>query len=593
MPAWAWALYRDQSAESTLSHPAFAQNPLFCGPCWIRQEAVVLDTIGSKGSGLRFEEFMEGRLTAGPGAISRSEPPSNSPDAPGGVPVRAPVGLVAGGGGVRAVPVAQDGSLGAPVGPDEALIGVLPPLYPEWLGDRSFLTAHGCRFPYVVGEMARGIASAEMVIASAQAGLMTFFGSAGLAIPDVDEAIQKIQGALGPGVGNWGANLIHSPQESHMEMEFAELMLARRVTNISASAFMRLEPSVVYLSAKGLRRTADGSIVRRTHVFAKVSRVEVARPFLSPAPEAMLRPLVDAGRITAEEAALAAIVPVAEDITVEADSGGHTDNRPMPVLLPMIIALAEQVSAEFGYTKPPRVGVGGGLGTPAAVASAFAAGAAFVVTGSVNQATVESALSEDGRRLLAKASMTDVAMAPAADMFEMGVEVQVLKRGTLFAQRGKELYKAFRTYPSLEAIPAAERQALEEKVLGRPIDEIWADTKSFFERRDPQQIERAENDAKHRMALVFRWYLFMGAQWARSGEIDRRADYQIWCGPAMGAFNEWVKGSFLEPVENRSVVQIALNLLEGAAHVTRAHQLRLAGVPLGHRDSVFPPRPLR
>ena len=61
----------------------------------------------------------------------------------------------------------------------------------------------------------------------------------------------------------------------------------------------------------------------------------------------------------------------------------------------------------------------------------------------------------------------------------------------------------------------------------------------------------------------------------------------------MGAFNEWVKGSFLESVENRSVVQIALNLLEGAAHVTRAHQLRLAGVRLGHRDSMFHPRPLR
>jgi hypothetical protein len=95
------------------------------------------------------------------------------------------------------------------------------------------------------------------------------------------------------------------------------------------------------------------------------------------------------------------------------------------------------------------------------------------------------------------------------------------------------------------------------------------------------------------MALVFRWYLFMGAQWARSGTVERRADYQIWCGPAMGAFNDWVRGSVLEPVESRSVVQIALNLLEGAAHLTRAHQMRLAGVPLGLHESIFSPRPLR
>ena len=51
-------------------------------------------------------------------------------------------------------------------------------------------------------------------------------------------------------------------------------------------------------------------------------------------------------------------------------------------------------------------------------------------------------------------------------------------------------------------------------------------------------------------------------------------DYQIWCGPAMGAFNDWVRGSFLEPYQNRDAVQIALNLLEGAAVITRAEQLR-------------------
>jgi len=549
---------------------------------------------------------MEDRVTAGPGAFAPTDSARSRrhwPDsggagggastAHGGVPVRAPVALIGSATGVRPSPLDPHGSVPDPIGPDEALVGVLPPVYPEWLGDRSFPTAHGCRFPYVVGEMARGIASAEMVIASARAGLMTFFGSAGLSIPVIDNAIGRIHAALGPDTPNWGANLIHSPNESHLEMEFAELMLARGVSNVSASAFMRLSPAVVLLAAKGLARGSGGVIHRRTHIFAKVSRVEVARPFLSPAPESMLAPLVASGHISLAEAELARLVPVAEDLTVEADSGGHTDNRPLPVLLPLMTALAETVTAECGYAEPPRVGAGGGLGTPAALASAFAAGAAYVVTGSVNQCTVESALSADGRELLAKASMTDVAMAPAADMFEMGVEVQVLKRGTLFAQRGKELYKAFRAYPSLEAIPQEERLALERKVLGQSIEEIWNDTKSFFEKRGPSEIERAEGDPKHKMALVFRWYLFMGAQWARSGEVSRRADYQIWCGPAMGAFNEWVRGSFLEPVENRTVVQIALNLLEGAAHVTRANQLRLAGVPVRHRDSVFSPRPLR
>ena len=60
----------------------------------------------------------------------------------------------------------------------------------------------------------------------------------------------------------------------------------------------------------------------------------------------------------------------------------------------------------------------------------------------------------------------------------------------------------------------------------------------------------------------------------------------------MGSFNTWVKGSFLEDPTRRGVAQIALNLLEGAAVVTRAQQLRTFGVavPAGAFD--FRPRPL-
>ena len=125
-----------------------------------------------------------------------------------------------------------------------------------------------------------------------------------------------------------------------------------------------------------------------------------------------------------------------------------------------------------------------------------------------------------------------------------------------------------------------------------PVEQVWQETQDFFRKRDPEQLERAARDPKYRMALVFRWYLFSGAQWAREGDTDRRGDYQIWCGPAMGGFNDWVKGSFLEPVGARTTGQIALNLLEGAATVTRAGQLRTAGVELPPGAFDFRPRPL-
>ena len=53
----------------------------------------------------------------------------------------------------------------------------------------------------------------------------------------------------------------------------------------------------VLYAAKGLRRDAHGHVVRAGHIFAKVSRDEVARQFLSPAPEAMLSALVAEGRL--------------------------------------------------------------------------------------------------------------------------------------------------------------------------------------------------------------------------------------------------------------------------------------------------------
>ena len=62
---------------------------------------------------------------------------------------------------VRDRATAALGVLAGPVPAGAALdvVAVLPPLYPEWLGDRGFLEAHGVRFPYVAGSMANGIAT--------------------------------------------------------------------------------------------------------------------------------------------------------------------------------------------------------------------------------------------------------------------------------------------------------------------------------------------------------------------------------------------------------------------------------------------------
>ncbi|WP_405868553.1 PfaD family polyunsaturated fatty acid/polyketide biosynthesis protein [Streptomyces sp. NBC_00005] len=483
----------------------------------------------------------------------------------------------------------DSGQLG--VGGPGELVGTLPPLYPEWLGDRSFGETHGTRFAYVAGEMANGIATTRLVTAMARAEMLGFFGAGGLAPERVEAAVDELVTALGDRP-NWGVNLIHSPNEPAVEDRVAELLLRRGVPIVSASAFMDLTPAVVRCSATGLRADATGRVHRRTRVFAKVSRPEVAAKFMSPAPAELLNSLVAKGQLTEEEARLAARVPVAEDITAEGDSGGHTDNRPLVSLLPVLLGLRDEITARYGYDRTVRVGAAGGLGTPASVAAAYALGAAYVVTGTVNQIVDEAGISEDAKELLARADLADVTTAPAADMFELGAKVQVLGRGTMFAVRGSRLYEIYRTYPSLEALPPQERERLERQVLGASVDDVWAEVLRFWRRRDPAELTRAEQDPKHRMALVFRWYLGLSSRWAIDGDTARRADYQIWCGPAMGAFNRWTEGSFLAEPGRRPAVQIARNLLEGAAVLTRAHQLRTHGVPVPAEAFAFAPRPL-
>jgi PfaD family protein len=480
-----------------------------------------------------------------------------------------------------------------PAGAGEAilvLLAAVAPLRPAQLGSAAFRAAHGIKYAYAAGAMANGIASAELVIALGQAQLLCSFGAAGLMPSRIEVAIQKIQPALPH--GPYAFNLIHSPSEEALERNAVALYLKHHITTIEASAFLALTPHVVRYRAAGLRLNAHGGIEIQNKIIAKVSRREVAAQFLGPAPASLLQSLVAQDLITEQQAQMAQRVPMCDALTGEADSGGHTDNRPLVTLLPALLALRDELQAKHAFEQTVPIGAAGGIGAPAAVLAAFMLGADYVVTGSVNQACVESGSSAHTKRVLAQAGQADVMMAPAADMFEMGVKVQVLKRGTLFPTRAQKLYELYKAHDSLEAIPADEREKLEKQVFRKPLAAIWQETETFFRERDPEQIERANNNPKRKMALVFRWYLGLSSRWSNAGEAGREMDYQIWCGPAMGAFNEWAHGTYLAEPEQRRAPDVAEHLMRGAAYLYRLQQLRAQGVTLPASLTHYRPEPL-
>ncbi len=465
-----------------------------------------------------------------------------------------------------------------------------PPLHPENLGDQQFKDKHHLRYAYIVGAMANGITSVNMVEKAGNAGLVGFFGAAGLALNQIESAIDRLQQNLQniP----FGFNLIHSPNDPELEAAVVRLYLQRGIKLVSASAYLDLTLPLVYYRVKGIHRDAQGDIICPNKVIAKVSRVEVAAKYFSPPPQKLLAQLIDKNMITRAEAELAGLIPMADDLTAEADSGGHTDNRPAISLLPTMIALRDELAQKYTFKNSPCVGLGGGISTPQSAAAAFAMGAAYILTGSVNQSCVEAGTSEAVRQMLAEAGQADVTMAPAADMFEMGVKVQVLKRGTMFPLRAAKLYDLYSSHDRYESISDKQRRMLERDFFRCSFQEEWEQTKAYFTRHDPKQIERAEKDPKHKMALVFRSYLGQSSNWANSGDPSRKIDYQIWCGPAMGAFNQWVKGSFLQSPENRHTVTVAMNLLYGAAVVTRVNWLKHQGAVLPPGMDNFSPMPL-
>ncbi len=469
-------------------------------------------------------------------------------------------------------------------------LAVVSPLQPHQLGDPGFRTAHGVQYAYASGSMANGIASEDVVMAMGQAQMLASFGAAGLLPDRIEAAIHRIQGALPH--GPYAFNLIYSPHEPALEQHAVALYLKYGVTTVEASAFMVLTPYIVHYRVAGLSLNAAGQIEVKHRVIAKLSSHEVASQFMQPAPAKILDYLVQQGLISAAQARLAEKIPMADDVTVEADSGGHTDNRPLVSLLPSMLALRDKIQATYHYQTPSRIGAAGGISTPSSALGAFMMGAAYVVTGSINQSCIEAGTSPHVKTLLAQAGLADMAMAPAADMFEMGVKVQLLKKGTLFPMRAQKLYDLYTRYNAIEEIPAEDRQTLEAQIFKRDFETVWQDCVAFFSQRDPDQLTRVANNPKRKMALIFRWYLGLSSTWANRGETGREADYQIWCGPAMGAFNDWVQDSYLADPANRRVVDIAHHIMIGAAYLYRVQQLKSQGVHIAGHYSQYCPFPL-
>ncbi|MEM7125447.1 MAG: ACP S-malonyltransferase [Chloroflexota bacterium] len=446
---------------------------------------------------------------------------------------------------------------------------------PESLGNDAFKADYGLKYAYIAGAMYKGIASKELVVAMGKAGMIGYLGTGGMKLNEIEADIQFIQNQVAPSEP-YGMNLLCNLVEPEVEGQTVDLFLRYGIRYVEAAAFMQITPSLVRYRLHGIQRQQDGTVTVPNHVLAKVSRPEVATLFMQPAPQRIIDKLLASNQITAQEAELSRFIPISEDICVEADSGGHTDQGVAYALMPAMLSLRNEMMAEHNYVKPIRVGAAGGIGTPESAAAAFMLGAEFILTGSINQCTVEAGTSDVVKEMLQSINVQDTAYAPAGDMFELGAKVQVMRRGVFFPARANKLYTLYQQYNSLDEIEEKTKRQIQEKYFKRSFDEVWTETRAYYQRTKPEEIKRAEENPKHKMALIFRWYFVHTTRLAMSGSNEQRVDYQVHCGPAMGAFNQWVKGTYLEDWRNRHVDQIGIKLIGETAELLNQRFMTLS-----------------
>jgi trans-AT polyketide synthase, acyltransferase and oxidoreductase domains len=395
------------------------------------------------------------------------------------------------------------------------------------LGDPGFARAHGTRLAYAVGGLPLGITSPALVARLAGDGLLGFLGTAGLDLERVEDDVRRLRAEL-PAGAPWGVSVARDPHRPAVAPRTIERLLELGVDRLEVTGYAEAAPELVRY------RLAGGAPNR---LLARVGDVGAAAAFLGPPPPQTVQMLYERGVIDEEQARRAAGITMADDVCVDAAA---PDAPPLATELTLLPAVAR---CRAGLAAPVRVGVAGALGTPAAVAAAFALGADFVLTGPLNQCSPEAGLGDRAKDMLAAAGPDDFTTAPAG---VDGQRERVLRRGTFFPARAEKLH----TLDHCGAAPdPAERERIERQFLLRGLDEV-----------------AAAADAGPLQAAL-RFYLADALRRACAGDEAERLNYRIVGGPEVGEFNEAVRGTPLEPWSARHVDDIARHLMDGAARL--------------------------
>lgn len=425
------------------------------------------------------------------------------------------------------------------------------------LGSGAFRARYRLRLAYLAGS-SRGAGSVETALRLAGAGLMGVLGGSGLSPEQVAARLLETRRQL-PSGAPLALALLHSPENPELEMALALTATENEVDVLEVSGFLQPRLSLLMFRFAGCAERGEPRLV-----LARVARPDVASELVAPPSSHLLEMGLREGLLSPEDARVAVHWPLVSELCADPEGGGLTGSSSWAVLLPCLKAEATRARQRHGFSGEIFVGACGGMGSPEALAAAFFLGADFVMTTGINSCTPQSPLCPEARDLLAKVGVGDTTYAPAWETFELGGRMEVVRRGTLFAARAHKLQDIYRRGESLEALSESDRKWLEKHLLRTSIAEAWSRVQNELASVLPQALAAAADSPRLRLSLLCKWYLWSSLR-AAHGSATPSSDFAIPCDSEMGALNEWLKGTPLQPWSERHVDVLAQRLMTAAA----------------------------
>ncbi|MFI1758663.1 ACP S-malonyltransferase [Streptomyces sp. NPDC020571] len=410
------------------------------------------------------------------------------------------------------------------------------PVTRERLGSPRFRERYGTDLAWLVSGTGDGAVGDEVCRAARAAGLA--------ACTDPVPGAPRQESLDRAGRHGWGIGLRPGADAD----EQVTALLAHEVRYVEVGHPHGPDAALVRFRFTGAHRRPGGAPVAVRHVLARVTGPDQAAAFLRPPAPALLDELVGTGALSAREADVARELPVASDLAVQHPGGWHDDGADACQLLPALVALATWSPGP----EPVHVGLCGVVGTPEQAATAFALGAAFLVSTSLTACAPQARLADPLKDTLARAGDDDVTWAPTERHASLGVLARVVRRGTLFPARAGLLYRLLREHRYFADVPEPRRRHVEEHLLGGPATEPPADARA---------------DGRPRTADVFRRYVRETARRTPAGDPLRPLDHQLPCDPDLTHFNRAAAGTPLAAWTARTPAAVAGHLLTNAAEL--------------------------